>query len=122
MKFIALVALFSLSTFAFAQDLANGEKVWKKVNCASCHKKDGTGLAKDATKIRAAMGPQIKDLKEEYIVAQVTAIKSGTRTGPTTATMMQRTKGLTDKDIKDVAHYITKKVSTNPGSHKGLKE
>lgn len=124
MKVQTLVLLFSLTVMnqIFAQDLVNGEKVWKKINCASCHKKDGMGLAKDATKIRAAMGPQIKDLKEEYIVAQVTAIQSGTRKAPTTATMMQRTKPLSAADIKDVAHYISKKISTSPGAYKGLKE
>jgi cytochrome c553 len=122
MKSLAFLAIALVFTQSFAQDLVNGEKVWKKINCASCHKKDGMGLAKDATKIRAAMGTQIKDLKEEYIVAQVIAIQSGTRKAPTTTTMMQRTKPLSAQDIKDVAHYITKKISTAPGSYKGMKE
>lgn len=106
----------SLSTFA-AGDKALGKKVYKKVNCALCHGPKGMGKAKNG-KFALTKGPQIAGLAPKYIVEQMKAIKSKQRKTKYTTMMVTKIKKLTDKDIQDVAAY----VSTLAPRIKGMKE
>ena len=105
-KLLLFVLLFS-SFNAFAKgDKALGKKVYKKVNCALCHGPKGMGKAKNG-KFALTRGPQIAGLDAKYIVEQMKAIKSKKRKTKYTTMMVTKIKKLKDKDIKDVAAYVT---------------
>jgi cytochrome c553 len=95
MKWLTLV-LVLLSTSTFAQDATRGEKLYAK--CIQCHGKNGEGNPKEE-------GPKISGQFDWYIVSQVKNFLSGSRKNPK---MMPYIKGLSDKDIKDLAAYISK--------------
>lgn len=103
---MVVVMLTSLS--AFAQDLTNGAKVWKTVNCALCHGPKGMGKAAKITDIKALKAPRIAGLDQEYAIKQITMIQGKKRKSKHTAMMMTKVKKLTPKDIKDVAAYVAK--------------
>lgn len=97
-----------LSLNVFAADLANGKKVWKKVNCALCHGPKGLGKAADLKKVKALKAVRIAGLDAAYIEKQVTMIQGKKRKSKHSAMMMTKVKKLTPKDIKDVAAYVSK--------------
>ncbi|RZF22206.1 c-type cytochrome [Halobacteriovorax vibrionivorans] len=103
-KITIVAALLSVS--AFAGDAAKGKAIYKKVNCALCHNADGMGKAKDG-KLAIVKGPRIAGLDAAYIAEQVTAIKSKKRKTKYTTMMWTKIRGLSDKDIKDVAAYVS---------------
>lgn len=107
-------------------DLENGKKVWKKINCASCHGNKAEGKAKTVDQINAAKGPHLAGLKEAYIVAQMKAVQSGEARGDrpskNTVSMKQKIKKLTDKDFADVAAYIHREIAAGAKEIKGLNE
>lgn len=102
--FLMMAVLF-FSMNSFAGNIANGKKVFKKVNCALCHNKDAMGKAKNG-KIALLKGPQIAGLDEAYIVEQVTAIQGKKRKTKFTSMMMAKVKKLTATEIKDIAAYV----------------
>ncbi len=130
MKFVLMLMtcfLFSLNTNA--GDIANGKKLYKKIGCKACHKKDGMGKAKiknGKLKITGVAGPRIAGLNEEYIVAQLKAIqgkdKASVRKTRNTISMKSKIKKLTDKDFTDLATYISKELSPKDGAYKGMLE
>ncbi len=109
---------FSLTTTTFsslmaAADAKEGEKVWKKINCALCHDKKGEGKAKGTPlKLNAMKGPPIAGLNEQYIVKQMTAIHDGSRKTAYTNTMKLKIKNLTPQDIENVSAYVATLSST----------
>lgn len=52
-------------------------------------------------------GPKIAGLDKDYIIEQVTAIKEGTRKSKYTGGMRSRVKRLSEKDIQEVATYVS---------------
>jgi cytochrome c553 len=99
MKMI-IASVFTLTTLtAFAQDAANGEKLYSK--CISCHGKEGMGM-------KAQKAPMIAGQYDWYIEAQVNAIIKKERDNANTKKMMPFVKNLSEKDIKDLAAYISK--------------
>jgi cytochrome c553 len=99
MKMI-IASVFALTTLsAFAQDAANGEKLYSK--CISCHGKEGMGM-------KAQKAPMIAGQYDWYIEAQVNAIIKKERDNANTKKMMPFVKNLTEKDIKDLSAYISK--------------
>lgn len=107
MKFIA-AALVLMSFNVFAQDVSNGQKVWKKVNCALCHGAKGMGKADSIANVKALKAPRIAGLDAAYIEKQVTMIQGTKRKSKFTAMMMTKVKKLSPQDIKDVAAYVAK--------------
>lgn len=116
---ITVMALFLSASATAAGDVANGEKVYKKVNCALCHNADGMGKASDVSKIAIVKGPQIAGLDAAYIIEQMTAIKSKKRKTKNTTMMWTKIRGLSDKDIADVAAYVHGLSKTR---HKGMQQ
>ena len=106
MKIFFLFILLLSSLSSFAADKGLGKKVYKKVNCALCHGPKGMGKAKNG-KLAVIKGPQIAGLAADYIVEQMKAIKSKNRKTKYTTMMVTKIKKLTDKDIKDVAAYVS---------------
>ena len=98
MKFTIVLASIAFSFLCYGQDLEKGAKLYKK--CISCHGK--TGLGKKSQK-----APMIAGQYSWYLESQITAIKNKTRTGGQTKKMYPFVKNLKDKDIKDLAAYIT---------------
>lgn len=69
--------------------------------CSGCHGPSGLGNP-------AAAYPRISGQHAEYIVAQLTAYRDGTRGGTDHAVIMQGvTRGLSDHQIKALAAYVT---------------
>ena len=81
------------------------------------HGPKGMGKAKNG-KLAVTKGPQIAGLAADYIVEQMKAIKSKNRKTKYTTMMVTKIKKLTDKDIKDVAAYVS---GLAPGI-KGMKQ
>lgn len=77
-------------------ELVAGEKVFSK--CLACHGAEGEGKASQKA---AHIGGQY----DWYIVKQLTDMKAGTRVNEA---MNPTLKGLSEKDITDVAAYISK--------------
>jgi len=96
---IALLASLCLvGSIARAQDVANGEKVYK-AKCASCHGPDGKGetAAGKATKARDLCSA---DVKKEADAVWTDIILKGKNKMPAYG------KKITDAEVKDVIAYI----------------
>ncbi len=95
---LLLTALLTvgLHTSASAQDVQQLNIRSLAATCANCH---GTnGKAQDGSAVVSLAG-----LPKDYIVAQMTAFKSGTR--PATV-MHQLAKGYSDAQIEQIAGYF----------------
>lgn len=91
---------------AAAGDLNAGRA--KATLCQACHGTDGIASAPDA--------PNIAGQTEPYLAMQLQAFKSGARKSETMALVA---KGLSDKDIEDLAAYFSAieiKVVRVPGA------
>ncbi len=96
---IAVIALLCLAgSVSRAQDVANGEKLYK-AKCASCHGPDGKGetAAGKATKARDFGSSEVKS---ETDAAWTDVIVKGKNKMPA------YDKKLTDAEVKDVVAYI----------------
>jgi len=90
---VSSLALFSIH--AFAQGDATAGQA-KSAICAACHSADGNSVVPN--------WPKLAGQHEEYLVRQVTLIKSGARPVPE---MMGITPGLSEQDILDLSAYFT---------------
>ena len=86
------LALGTASAWAAGNPAAGKELATKQ--CATCHGADGGGTAK---------APALKGRKADYLVAQLSAYKSGARKNPMMEMMAKR---LSDQDMADVAAYF----------------
>jgi len=96
---VAVAAMLCLvSSTTRAQDVANGEKVYK-AKCASCHGPDGKGdtAAGKATKARDLCSA---DVKAETDAAWTDIIIKGKNKMPS------YDKKITDAEVKDVIKYM----------------
>ena len=94
-----------------------------------CHGKDGLGKAKmkkGKLKLGAMKGPRIAGLSEQYLVDQLKAIqgkdKANLRKTKYTASMKSKIKKLSEKDIKDLAAYVSSGLNPKAGKAKGMLE
>ncbi len=94
MKFL-LAFFLLLSPKAFSQDAKSGEKIYQ--NCVLCHGPKGEGVPNQE-------GPRIGGQHNWYIETQIKNFLSGKRSNPK---MMPYIKGLSEKDIKDVAAFVS---------------
>ncbi|MFA3791411.1 cytochrome c [Aliiglaciecola sp. SL4] len=83
---------------AFAGDAEKGKA--KSATCAACHGANGISMI--------PMYPNLAGQKEQYLVLQMKAFRSGERKNMVMAPMA---KGLSDEDINDLAAYF---ASLNP--------
>ncbi len=124
MKFITSLFIATLISQGTALAASDGEKVYKKINCAQCHGKDGLGKApkkKDGSwKLSGTKGPQIAGLDAKYIEEQMIAIKEKKRKSKYTTSMMVKIKKLTAEDIKALATYISKDLNPKAPAIKGM--
>lgn len=123
MKILTLVSLVLFMFNAHAGDAAKGKKLYKKINCAQCHGKDGMGKAKKKKgewKLNPVKGPQIAKLNAEYIVAQLEAVKSGARKTKYTSSMKAKIKKYTTKDFQDLAAYVSGDLNAKAPAIKGM--
>lgn len=92
----ALAACLVLAAVpAFAGDPQAGEKLASQ-SCAACHGKDGVSIA--------ALYPNLCGQKADYLVAQLKALRDGTRPSPIMGPMA---KSLSDADIENAAAYFS---------------
>ena len=89
---ISAIAWLSLSSFA--GDVAKGKA--KAAVCIACH-----GAAGISTN---PLWPNLAGQKEQYLIQQLKAFKSGERKNPPMAPFI---KPLTDEDIKNLAAYYS---------------
>jgi cytochrome c553 len=92
------LSLCCISTLAVADgDAAAGES--KSAACASCHGMNGIS--------QAGIFPNLAGQKAEYLIAQLTAFKSGERKSANSAMMIPMAAGLSDQDMRDLAAYFS---------------
>lgn len=90
MAFLLFVSFFP----AFAGDAALGKK--KSAVCTACHGPAGISIS--------PLWPNLAGQKEQYIIKQLKAFKSGERKEPT---MLPFITPLSDDDIKNLAAYYS---------------
>ncbi len=78
----------------FAADVEKGKS--KSVVCASCHGKDGVGIAD--------IYPNIGGQKEAYLLAQLKAFRDGQRKNMMMSPMV---KAMSDEDLANLAAYYS---------------
>lgn len=111
------LTLFSLG--ASAGDAKKGAVLYKKNDCATCHAKDGMGVAKvfsdNKPRVDINEGPRILGLEEKYIVTQMIAIQGKDpnviRQTEFTREMKKVTKDLTKQDFEDIAAYVSQEMN-----------
>ena len=94
-----ICGLFSLSAFA-GGNVANGEALAKKYNCASCHGADFKSPIDPSY-------PKLAGQHAEYLVHALTAYKRGDGpNGRSSPIMGPQVKALSDQDVVDLAAYL----------------
>lgn len=95
--FLALSLAF-FSSLAFANgDVAAGKQ--KSSACAGCHGVNGVS--------DVGIFPNLAGQKPEYLIAQLTAFKSGARTSANSAMMIPMAAKLSEQDILDLAAFFS---------------
>jgi cytochrome c553 len=110
----ACTGLALLSTTALADDVADGEKLYKTKTCVACHGSKG------ARPIQTY--PSLAGQNEKYILTQLQDIKSGKRvaskdpvTGhPYTEGMAAVMHLLNEDDLKKIAKYLAAQAPAKP--------
>jgi len=93
-KAFSILALLLFAVVGHAGDAEAGKA--KSVTCAACH--GGAGISP------TGIWPNLAGQKEEYLVAQITAFKNGSRENAQMAPMVA---GLSDEDIVNLAAYYS---------------
>jgi len=96
-KLVGVISILCLSLFAVtgqAGDAAAGKE--KSLTCAACH--GGEGISPNGA------WPNLAGQKEQYLVAQMTAFRDGTRENAQMAPMVAN---LSDEDIANLAAYYS---------------
>lgn len=93
-KFGIALCISTLSVTAFAVDSAPGKV--KAVVCAGCHGSNGIGLSQEF--------PNLAGQKEGYLLKQLRAFKSGTRSDPSMKAMVE---ALNETDMSNLAAYYS---------------
>ena len=91
---VSILALVLLSASVLAGDADAGKA--KSAVCAACH--GGAGISPNA------IWPNLAGQKEEYLVAQLKAFKSGERKN---AQMSAMAAGLSEEDMANLAAYYS---------------
>ena len=101
------LALSAIAAFAFAAEAAaqgNAEEGHVKVyTCTGCHGIPGYKNAYPNYSV-----PKIHNQNYQYLVAALTAYKTGERSHPT---MRAQGESMSEQDIADIAAYLSKPVS-----------
>lgn len=92
---ILLVSLSLISAPVMAQDAARGAQLYQ--TCIQCHGDKGQGDP-------AQEAPRIAGQFDWYILSSLIAFQKGERKNPK---MLPFIKGLSEKDFKDLAQYIS---------------
>ncbi len=96
MKKVVLASLMMLMTYSAQAADAGAGKVLAETRCKACHGADGHGVT--------PMWPNLAGQKEQYLLKQLRAFKSGDRLEPT----MQGIVGaLNDDDMANAAAYFS---------------
>ncbi len=97
------IALFisAVSLSASAGNVANGETLVKKYNCAACH-------GADYVKAIDPSYPKLAGQHAQYLEFALKAYKRGEgANGRANAIMMGQVKPLSNKDMADIASYLS---------------
>jgi cytochrome c553 len=103
-KMIACAAVLLTSAVSFnamAADVANGEALAKKFNCAACH-------GADYDKPIDPSYPKLAGQHRDYLTVAMIAYKRGAdvANGRSNAIMAAQVKPLSSSDIADIAAYL----------------
>jgi len=100
-KLITALLFGAVSLNVFAADAANGEALAKKYNCASCH---GADFNKPVDPAYPKLAGQHADYLEHALKAYQRGAGANGRVNPIMGGMA---KPLSDKDIADIAAYLS---------------
>lgn len=99
-KLIIALACFASFNAVAGGNVANGEALAKKYNCAACH-------GADFNKPVDPSYPKLAGQHADYLVHALTAYKRGDApNGRGNAIMVGQAKPLSNKDIQDLAAYL----------------
>jgi cytochrome c553 len=105
MLFACVVASCVVSP-SFAADKKRGEELVKQKNCASCH-------GADFNKTASPDYPKLAGQKEDYIYFALASYKSkNPNFGRSNPIMQGQVQDLSNKDMKDIAAYLSSLPST----------
>lgn len=97
---IALAACVASFTASAGGNIANGEALTKKYNCAACH-------GADYTKAIDPSYPKLAGQHADYLAHALVAYKRGDGpNGRNNPIMMGQVKPLSDRDISDISAYL----------------
>jgi cytochrome c553 len=85
--------------------LGNGKTLAQKLRCGICHLSDFSGQNQI---------PRLAGQREAYLEAEMRAYRDGKRTGGDTI-MAAALYGVSDADIKALAHYLSRSSARSPG-------
>lgn len=99
-KLIAALFFGAVSVNAFAADIANGEALAKKYNCAACH-------GADFSKPIDPSYPKLAGQHADYLKYAMLAYKRGAGpNGRNNAIMSGQVQPLSNNDMADIAAYL----------------
>lgn len=96
-QLVTIVLMFAASAGAVAAD---GERLYAKTACASCHGPTGNEPI-------LSTYPKIAGQNREYLIRQMQDIKSGARDNGASIAMRGLVTGLSDNDIVAIAEYLS---------------
>ena len=98
-KHFAVAGLLALGTVAPAASMAADAEAGKAISgtCVACHGKNGVS--------QVPIYPNLAGQKEKYLADSLKAYKNGKRQGGQAALMTPQAKGLSGKDIANLAAY-----------------
>ena len=89
-----IISCFFVSFLSFAGDPMEGKKL--SVSCTACHGPAGISIV--------PLWPNLAGQKEEYLIKQLKAFRSGERKNPP---MLPFVAPLSDEDMEDLAAYYS---------------
>lgn len=99
---VTLAAAVFIVSIAGAAQAGDGAAAYTAKGCAACHGADGAGPITPAY-------PKIAGQSKEYIVQQLTDIKSGARNNGQSIVMKGIMAGVSDEEIADIASFLSSK-------------
>lgn len=90
----------ALSTDADSFNIKEGEQLYAKYNCASCHGLHGSQPIDNSY-------PKLNGQNDLYLKEQILAIKTGTRSNGKSALMKDSIAQLTQQEIEKISAYLS---------------
>jgi cytochrome c553 len=99
MKFVTLLLLLAIQVFSNNAVYNRGEILFYSKACSSCHGASAEG---------SSSYPRLANVKEDFLLKKLHYFKAGKVDSVSQQMMAQFAQKLSENDIKDLAHYLSK--------------